>query len=1346
MQKFNCGLIVLVIVCFCVLVVCCGGGAAGGAGGVSLSESEYTTHNPGGWGGGGGSSNGGGGGSSGGSSGETNVSVQGGTPLTVTGYTYGNQTYTTVEALTQAMTASGATGTFTVPFTIASGETRQARVTATAEGFLVEHQYKATCVIPGGTQNTEILYYKNSGLNLASLTTANMSGWQGSNGVIYSGSSISGLQGDITLTAVYNAPNCVITVTPPGTATETAADSGIYEITNISNSFSLLVGLADGTSIPAGTTTSWQVNGTTITNGTLPETCSAAPNDVGITEATIGTNSVNATPMNISCTVTLPDNPTPAVVTKLIKVYKKVTLPTPTITITAPETASAVTTGRYALTVPADAFTFTAAPSGGGSFPTGTVFNWTITVNNSTTFTKTGQTVTATPTEGGVLSTQYGSPTSWEVKCEVSHADMTNASAPYTTQDIELYQVPALKMSVGTPSDASSFTGDIYKIANLTNQFSFSVKEEDDSSVSDATGFQWYVGGNPVSGATSATFSATPTVLGLAEATIGTNQAGANSIEVKCVVTRPNGNTPVIKTIKVYKQPVIPGDFSINVTEPTSATESSADHYAVTSLTDVFNLSASGTFPNGTTFTWTITGSSGPVTKTDHTQTVTLGPTDAGGTLSTNYNSPTSKIITCVAHHDDAAVQDVTKSKTIYLYKLPAGKINVSPVGLESVYAGGIYQLANLTNNITFEASNEDGSSFPDGTTFTWSVNGTPVSGLTDELAVAPSVLGLNESTIAGTDSAADWITVSFVATRPDGTTTGTSQVKFYMPITLPDFTASVTMGSIYYDSACPKDANGYIIAYAMKNLTDSIQFEANGSFPDGTTFDWTIGGTTLNGASQHGRTISLSLSAMGYTADSGSQLISRSSTSPTVINIECTAKHNAAPPAGKDAQAGTLKVFLLKIPDITVTLSSPPTGLTTDANGAYLVSTADLTSKNFGFTVSPTFATMPNDVKYTWTIGDTELNSTPYTDQTISKTLSQLGVTTIPTSLQTLTVKCTASHDALPSGSKYNDVDIKIMGKPTVSFDARSGTPVPADQTVVSGGTATAPATNPAKTGYTFLGWYTSSDGGTTLSSTPYNFSTPVTADLTLYAKWRGEVYMDTGVNINSILTSSSKLKADSSPNKTFSASATPPAVGTQTYEFSTADSPTAVVAWLDTDGTSIKYYAEGYTDTGTKIMLNADSHEIFDSCGHLNSIDVRGFDTSNVTNMENMFYYAGRNASPCTIIGLDGFDTSKVTNMKWMFHSCGCTVLDLSSFDTSEVTNMDAMFGGAKAQTIYASSSFVTTKLSNLNNSMFASCDDILGDHGTSYDGSNNTAKGAAYAHLDGGESNPGYFSVKQ
>ena len=67
-----------------------------------------------------------------------------------------------------------------------------------------------------------------------------------------------------------------------------------------------------------------------------------------------------------------------------------------------------------------------------------------------------------------------------------------------------------------------------------------------------------------------------------------------------------------------------------------------------------------------------------------------------------------------------------------------------------------------------------------------------------------------------------------------------------------------------------------------------------------------------------------------------------------------------------------------------------------------------------------------------------------------------------------------------------------------TVSFDTGGGSAVES-QAVAPGGTASEPPTRPTRAGYFFAGWYTAASGGT-----EYDFSSPVTANITLYARWR--------------------------------------------------------------------------------------------------------------------------------------------------------------------------------------------------------------------------------------------------
>ncbi len=66
----------------------------------------------------------------------------------------------------------------------------------------------------------------------------------------------------------------------------------------------------------------------------------------------------------------------------------------------------------------------------------------------------------------------------------------------------------------------------------------------------------------------------------------------------------------------------------------------------------------------------------------------------------------------------------------------------------------------------------------------------------------------------------------------------------------------------------------------------------------------------------------------------------------------------------------------------------------------------------------------------------------------------------------------------------------------------------------------------------------------------------------------------------------------------------------------------------------------------------------------------DTRGWDTSNVINMESMFFFS--NAAPNT----SRWNTSKVTNMKDTFRNTRRTNPDTSGWNTSSVTNMEGMF----------------------------------------------------------------------
>lgn len=146
-----------------------------------------------------------------------------------------------------------------------------------------------------------------------------------------------------------------------------------------------------------------------------------------------------------------------------------------------------------------------------------------------------------------------------------------------------------------------------------------------------------------------------------------------------------------------------------------------------------------------------------------------------------------------------------------------------------------------------------------------------------------------------------------------------------------------------------------------------------------------------------------------------------------------------------------------------------------------------------------------------------------------------------------------------------------------------------------------------------------------------------------------------------------------------------------------------------------------------------------MFHGCNKLNSLDLSSFNTSNVTNMGYMFV----NCNNLSNINLKSFNTSNVISMERMFGYCSnLTTLDLSSFNTSNVTHMSWLFEKCSSlKTIIVSDSWSTSAVTNSAN-MFAACTSIVGGAGTTYDYNHIDA---SYAHIDGGPSNPGYFTAK-
>ena len=170
------------------------------------------------------------------------------------------------------------------------------------------------------------------------------------------------------------------------------------------------------------------------------------------------------------------------------------------------------------------------------------------------------------------------------------------------------------------------------------------------------------------------------------------------------------------------------------------------------------------------------------------------------------------------------------------------------------------------------------------------------------------------------------------------------------------------------------------------------------------------------------------------------------------------------------------------------------------------------------------------------------------------------------------------------------------------------------------------------------------------------------------------------------------------------------------------------------------------------TQDVTNMDA--MFSGCSSLTTLDLSNFNTKNVTTMMGMF----SGCSSLTTLDLGNFNTQNVTNMMGMFFGCSSlTTLDLSSFDTEKAELRDMFTGCSNLTTIFAGDKWSTKSVYvgsideddldlryeevYITGDMFAGCTSLVGGKGTKFDENNITY---TYAHIDGGQGNPGYLTA--
>ena len=139
------------------------------------------------------------------------------------------------------------------------------------------------------------------------------------------------------------------------------------------------------------------------------------------------------------------------------------------------------------------------------------------------------------------------------------------------------------------------------------------------------------------------------------------------------------------------------------------------------------------------------------------------------------------------------------------------------------------------------------------------------------------------------------------------------------------------------------------------------------------------------------------------------------------------------------------------------------------------------------------------------------------------------------------------------------------------------------------------------------------------------------------------------------------------------------------------------------------------------------------------LASVDLSGLDTSRVKSMYGMFRYC----ESLETVDLSPLDASGVTNMKEMFAGCASLLaVDLSGFDFSQAADASMMFGNCgELRKIYVAEGFPGIPAAAASENMFQGCAALSGGAGTAFDAAH---ADAAYARLDGGAADPGYFAL--
>ena len=128
----------------------------------------------------------------------------------------------------------------------------------------------------------------------------------------------------------------------------------------------------------------------------------------------------------------------------------------------------------------------------------------------------------------------------------------------------------------------------------------------------------------------------------------------------------------------------------------------------------------------------------------------------------------------------------------------------------------------------------------------------------------------------------------------------------------------------------------------------------------------------------------------------------------------------------------------------------------------------------------------------------------------------------------------------------------------------------------------------------------------------------------------------------------------------------------------------------------------------------------------GKVNYIDIRGWDTSKVENMDGLFRFT----NVIEIYGIEDIDTSNATDMKFLFNQTKIKELNLPKWDVRKVTTMHRMVETLNDLTSVNLNGWVTSACTDMS-FLFTSCESLTSIDISSFDTSNVTTMNSMFQY---------------